>query len=169
MNRIVVVTVGVLMAAVLVLGTIDTLVWLPQYLAPGIPLDRIYAALAASSDLPSCIVSALIWLVFWAVLAAGYIAVMLPVHAVFVPVAGAARPLGTAAIGALLVGATGFFHWWSAFGMGMSVSDELPPGIGGTTPLGIAIVTGGLLAGVAGMLLGVAALVTRARRSPAAV
>ncbi len=167
-RRIVVATVGVLLAALLVLGTIDTFLWLPQYLAPGIPLSRIYAALAASSDLPSCILSPVIWLVFWGVLAAGYVAVMLPVHATFAPVTDAARLLGTTAIGVLLIGATGFFHFWSAFAMGMSVSDELPPGAGGTTPLGTVIVTGGMLAGVAGLLLGVVALVTRRRRSPAA-
>ncbi len=51
----------------------------------------------------------------------------------------AVRPVTAVALGCLLVGVTGFTHWFSAFGMGMSVSDELPPYAGGTTPLGAAL------------------------------
>lgn len=45
MQRVVVWVVGVLMAALLVLGTIDPLVWMPLHLAPTTPLDRIDVAL----------------------------------------------------------------------------------------------------------------------------
>jgi hypothetical protein len=69
--------------------------------------------------------------------------------------------LGAAVLGALLIGAVGFFHWWSAFGMAMSVSDELPPGVGGVTPLGAVIEGGGVLVGLAGAAFGVLALVLR--------
>ncbi len=158
-RRVVVGTVGVLLAAVLVLGTVDTLVWLPAYLAPGIPLDRIYAALGASGDLLSCTLAPVVWLVFWGVLGALYVVLLLPVHRAFARIG--LRTVAVAAIGALLLGAASFFQWWSAFAMAMSVSDALPPGVGGTTPLGMAIVLGGLVLLGIGAVLGVVVLATR--------
>ena len=159
MGRPVVVgTFGVVLAVVLTLGTVDTFVWLPQYLAPGIPLDRIYDALAASDDLPYTTTYAVAWLLFWTVLAAAYVALLLPASPRFRPAIAPVRPIAAAALGALLLGATGFLHWWSAFGMGMSVSDELPPYGGGTTPLGVVIVLGGVLSGVTGLVIAVVAL-----------
>lgn len=157
--------VGGLLAAVLVLGAIDTFVWLPEATAPSTPLDRIYAALGDSGDLIACVASPVIWFGFWAVLGTLFVATQLPAHPAFRPVL--LRPVSAAAIGLLLLGGAGFFHWWSAFAMGMSVSDELPPGYGTTTPVGVVIVLGGLLAIAVGALLGIAALVTRPRAAPA--
>lgn len=160
-------TAGVVLAAMLVLGTVDTLVWLPQYLAPTTPLDRILAVLSRSGDLPWVTSSAMLWLVFWSLLGALYVLLLLPGARAFRSAAERLGALGTAAIGCLLIGAAGFFHWWSAFGMGMSVSDELPPYIGGTTPFGAVLALGGLGVGVVGLLLGALAmgLGARSRRS----
>jgi hypothetical protein len=164
-RRLVVLAVAVVAAAVLVLGTLDTLVWMPQELAPTTPLAGIYGALDRSGDLPYCVGNAVVWAVLWSVMSIGYCALLLPAHPRLRSVIGSTGPFGAAALGALLLGAIGFFHWWSAFAMAMSVSDELPPGAGGTTGLGMVIVLGGLLAGVTGAVLGVIALVRTARRS----
>ena len=156
-------TVGVLLAAMLVLGTVDTLVWLPQFLAPTTPLDRIFAVLSRSGDLPSVTSSAMLWLVFWCLVSAAYVLLLLPGPRALRPAAERLGAVGAAALGCLLIGAAGFFHWWSAFGMGMSVSDELPPYNGGTTPLGAVLALGGVGAGLVGVLLGALALGLRAR------
>ena len=163
----VVLVTGALLAAVLVLGTIDTLVWLPQLTAPGIPLGRVYEALSASGDLPSVLVGAIGWLGIWTLLSALFVTLMLPVRPAFRPLPDGAGTLGVVAIACLLLGAVGFLHWWSAFAMGMSVSDELPPGTGRTTALGAALLLGGLLVGAVGVVLGVVALVAGARSRPA--
>ncbi|RIX30898.1 hypothetical protein [Amnibacterium setariae] len=100
-----------------------------------------------------------------ALMSIGHLAVLLPAHPRLRSVVEPTGPLAAAALGALLLGGAGFFHWWSAFATAMSVSDELPPGAGGTTGLGMLIVLGGLLAGVIGAVLGVVVLVRAARRS----
>ncbi len=156
---------GGLLAAMLAIGTVDTFVWLPEATAPSIPLERIYAALGDSGDLLACIASPVIWFGFWAVLGTLFVTAQLPAHPAFRPML--LRPVSAAALGLLLLGGVGFFHWWSAFAMAMSVSDELPPGYGTITPLGMVIVLGGLIAIAVGALLGVAALVSRPRAAPA--
>ncbi|GAA2748991.1 hypothetical protein [Amnibacterium kyonggiense] len=158
MLKVVGVVVGVLLVAVLVLGTLDSLVWMPQYLAPGIPLPTIYRTLSGSGDLLACLLSPVIWFLFWGALGSVYVLVLL--HRAFVVTA---RPVTAAALGAALLGGAGFFQWWSAFAMGNSVSDELPPGVGGTTPLGVVIVLGGLLLMVVAGALGLVAALTRKR------
>jgi hypothetical protein len=168
-QRLVVSGVGAVLVAMLVLGALDTLVWLPQHLAPGIPLDRIYDALSASRDLPSILVTVAVWFGFWAFWTALYVVLLLPALRVFRPLPELLRPIGVLAIGCLLIGAVGFFHWWSAFGMGMSVSDELPPGVGGLTPFGSKLELGAILVGFAGVFFGVLAIALRPRPAAAAV
>jgi hypothetical protein len=166
-QRLTVPVIGAVLAAMLVLGAIDTLVWLPQHLAPTTPLDRIYAVLGASSDRTAIVVSVAVWFGFWGFLSAWYVLFLLPALPAFRPLREHLRPLGVLAIGCLLIGAVGFFHWWSAFGMGMSVSDELPPGVGGLTPFGSKLEFYAILVGFAGVVLGALAIATRPR--PAAV
>ena len=89
--------------------------------------------------------------------------VLLPALLRLRPAAEGFGALRAAVLGCLLVGAVGFFHWWSAFGMGMSVSDELPPFTGGTTPFGVVLALGGMLVGLGGVLLGVLAPAVQAR------
>ena len=168
-RRVVVLAVGVVATAMLVLGTLDTLVWMPQQLAPGIAPERITAALEASGDLPYVTASALVWLVFWALVTAAYVVVLLPAVPRLRPAIDAVRPITVVAFGAVLLGAVGFLHWWSAFGMGMSVSDELPPYVGGTTVLGAALALGGLLLGAVGFVVGIVAILTSGRSRPVAV
>jgi len=164
-RRLVVLVVAVVALAVLVLGSVDTLVWLPQELAPTTPLADVYGALDRSGDLPYSVGNAVVWAGLWSAATVGYLALLVPERPRPRAASGPTGPLAAAAVGALLLGAIGFLHWWSAFSMAMSVSDELPPGAGGTTGLGAAIVLGGVLAGLAGAVLGLLVLIRPARRA----
>ena len=155
--------VGVLLVAMLVLGTVDTLVWLPEHLAPTTSLDGIYAGLTAADDMPFAVLGVPVWIVFWAVLGTAYVLLLLPGVRALRPAAEGVGALGAAALGCLLLGAVGVFHWWSAFGMGMAVSDDLPPGVGGTTPFGVVLALGGVIVGLVGVVLGALVLGLRAR------
>ncbi|MFC7431558.1 MULTISPECIES: hypothetical protein [unclassified Agrococcus] len=107
--------------AVTAVGVLDGLVWMPMTLAPGIPLDVIYAELERQGE-----DGGIPMVVAWGVVAT-----------LGVVVAGAAalrRRHGAAAAAALTlapaVSALLVLQWWE-FAMGMSVSDALPPYAGG--------------------------------------
>ena len=156
---------GGLLAALLVLGTIDTLLWLPESLAPGSSIGRIYAGIAITDDLAFAIVPAVLWLVVWGIVSTAYVLLAFPFPRALTPVADAAGPIRGAGIGGLILGLAAFFHWWSAFAMGMSVADTQLGDGGGTSPVGAAIVVIGAVAVVAGLVLTIAAGAL-GRRSP---
>jgi hypothetical protein len=157
----------VLLLVLLVIGTVDTFVWLPLHLAPGFSLGRIYAGIDQTDDLAFAIVPAVLWSVFWAIATALYVLLAFPAVRVLAPAANAVRPVVAAGLGGILIGLASFFHWWSAFAMGMSVADtDLGPG-GGTSPVGVGIVVVGAVAGVAGVVLTIGGLIPRRGPAPA--
>jgi hypothetical protein len=166
-RRIVVGVMGGLLAALLVLGTVDTLVWLPESLAPGSSIGRIYSGISLTDDLAFAVVPAVLWLVVWGIVTmASVLPAFLP--RAFVPVADAVGPVRGAGIGGLILGLAACSHWWSAFPMGMSVADTQLGAGGGTSPVGAVIVAIGAVVGVAGLVLTIAAGAL-GRRSPPAL
>lgn len=134
----------------LVWGVIDNLVWMPQLIAPSIPLDEIYAVLTKAGSAPGVAVPPVLWFLFWGAAALAYLLVFLPAHRHLRRVTDAVAPLAVVGIGVALFGAMAFFQWWSGFAIGMEVSDELPPGVGNTTPFGMFCFTGGFLIALTG-------------------
>lgn len=147
----------------LVLGMIDTLVWMPQYIAPTTRLDRIYQVLADAGSAGGVVLSPVLWLLFWAAVGAAYVIVFLPARPKFHPVVAAVPMVSLIGIGLLVFGAMAFFQWWSGFAMGMEVSDDLPPGVGASTPFSLFCFTGGFLIALGGGALWLAGA-TRAVR-----
>lgn len=143
---------AVVYAAWLVVGVVDNLVWMPQLIAPTTPLDEIYAVLTRAGSAPGVAIAPILWLVFWAIAGAIYLTVLLPAHPRFQAVAGPTSWLIVVGSGLTLFGAMAFWQWGSGFGMGMEVSDELPPYVGNTTPFGQFCVYGGFLITLLGAL-----------------
>ena len=166
-RRIVVGVTGGLLAALLVLGTIDTLVWLPQDLAPGNSIGRISAGIALTDDLAFAVVPAVLWLVVCGIVSTVSVLLAFPFPRALAPVADVVGPLRAAGIGGLILGLAACFHWWSAFAMGMSVADTQLGDGGGTSPVGKVIVLLGAVAGVAGLVLTVVAGLPRRKPGPA--
>ena len=147
----------------LVLGMVDTLVWEPQYVAPTTPLDRIYQVLTDAGSARGVVASPVLWLLFWAAIGAAYLIVFLPAHPKFDPVAAAVPLISLIGIGLIVFGAMAFFEFWSGFAMGMEVSDDLPPGVGASTPFSLFCLTGGFLIALGGGALWAASLLRAAR------
>lgn len=107
--------------AVVAVGVLDGLVWLPLALAPGMELGAIYAELARQDEdhgIPM--------VVAWGVVAAAGVMVAAAAALRRRHRASAAAALALApVVPALLV-----LQWWE-FAMGMSLSDALPPYTGG--------------------------------------
>lgn len=151
----------------LVLGVVDNLVWMPRLIAPSTPLAQIYSVLADAGSAPGVVIAPVLWFLFWEVAGLVYLGIFLPVHRVFRRVAASMSAMSVLGIGLALFGAMAFFEWISGFGMGMEVSDELPPYVGNTTPFGLFCFTGGaLIALIGGALWLIGTL--RAGRSPVA-
>ncbi len=153
---------GILLIATEVLGVCDALIWTPQDLAPQVPLERIGATLASDGDLDWAVATFAPWPVVWSVLTALYLLVFVPLRRSLAPFAQRVPKLLACSIGLVLVGLAVFFQWWSEFAIAMSVSDALPPGVGGTSRFGHVFLGAGFIAGVAGVV-GLAAAVLRAR------
>jgi hypothetical protein len=136
--------------SLLVIGVLDTLVWMPQYIAPTTPLNRIYSVLADAGSLGGVVLSPVLWLLLWGVVGLAYLVVFLPVHPKFRRVGAAVPLLSVVGIGLVVVGAMAFFQWWSGFAMGMEVSDELPPGVGASTPFSLFCFIGGSFVALTG-------------------
>jgi hypothetical protein len=139
---------------------------MPQYIAPTTPLDRIYSVLADAGSLRGVVLSPVLWLLFWAAVGSAYLVLFLPARPRFRSTATAVPLSSVIGIGLVVFGATAFFQWWSGFAMGMEVSDELPPGVGASTPFSLVCLGGGFLLALAGgaVLLASAARTTRSRR-----
>ena len=113
--------------AVVALGAIDGLVWMPLAIAPGYTLPEIHAAMEAVGEGAGSVAFIAAWAVFWG-LAALTPTVLALSGRTWLGRLDVRRVWGVA----LLVGAGAiFFQWWATFSMGMSVSDTLPPFRGG--------------------------------------
>jgi hypothetical protein len=139
---------------------------MPQYIAPTTPLDRIYSVLADAGSLRGVVLSPVLWLLFWAAVGLTYLVLFLPVRPRSRPAAAAISLSNVIGIGLIVFGAMAFFQWWSGFAMGMEVSDDLPPGVGASTPFSLVCLGGGFLIALIGgaVLLASAARASRSRR-----
>jgi len=165
-RRVIVAGFGVAYVSLLVVGMVDTLVWMPQYIAPTTPLSRIYSVLADAGSLRGVVLSPVLWLLFWAAVGSAYLVLFLPVRPRFRPAAAAVSLSNVIGIGLVVFGAMAFFQWWSGFAMGMEVSDDLPPGVGASTPFSLVCLGGGFLIALTGgaVWLASTARATRSRR-----
>ena len=106
-------------------GALDLLIWSPQAMAPDYTLDEIWAALPPP-ELAAGMAFSIIWIVFWTAATLVYLAGAISV------LGRAARPStrSLTAAGLLLVAGAVFFQFVAGFGIGMSISDTLPPYVG---------------------------------------
>lgn len=141
---------AVVYGAALVLGVLDDLIWLPQLIAPSVPLGEIYAVLGRVGSAPGVVAPVVLWFLFWGAAGLACLVLLLPAHDAFRRVADSATPAETLGVAMTLLGTMMFFEWCSGFGMGMEVSDELPPYVGDTTPFGLLCLGGGFLIAVMG-------------------
>jgi|SRR5690554_1569954 len=113
---------SVMILAVVILGAIDGLVWMPLAIAPGYSLSEIHDAMEARGEGALSVPMMVVWAVFWG------LAAVIPVALVSIqrPELGRMSARTVWAIGLMIGSAAIFFQWWAAFSMGMSVSDTLP-------------------------------------------
>ncbi len=137
--------------ATVVIGGLDLLVWSPLAIAPGYTLEEIWAALTPA-DLAVGIGSAVGWIVFWSLITVAYIA------GAVVVLGRAGRPSSRmfAAAGLLLIAGAVFFQFIAGFSLGMSISDTLPPYVGGGSDIRAWYAMAGQLALVASLILSIA-------------
>ena len=100
--------------ALVVLGTVDMLVWNPLAMVPGAALDEIYAGIGAG--LTGDLVFIIVWAVFWGAL--GFTPIVLT-RPRFVRLGAHAIVVVTL----VLAGAAIFFKFWAGFGIGMDIAD----------------------------------------------
>jgi hypothetical protein len=145
---------AIMIAAWAVLGAVDTLVWMPQTLAPTTSLPDAYAAMADIGDVP--------WVVPWPLLCA---VVGLAVAALVArrPSRSGSTP-NRLGIALLAVGVLTFAWAWSALPMGLWLSDHLPPYEGGLSLFGGLATWVGTAAAVVGAVLVVVAWARGASR-----
>jgi hypothetical protein len=108
-----------LVIAVVIVGTIDLLVWNPVAKAPGLELSAIYALMASRDgfDFTGNAVFVGVWAVFWSGLA--LLVVVLAAHRT----GSALTPRRLAIVILGLVGGAIFFRFFAGFGLGMSIAD----------------------------------------------
>lgn len=112
---------------VVVLGAIDGLVWMPLAIASDYTLPEIHAAMNAVGEGSGSVGLIVAWAVLWGIAAVVPALLGLHPHLRRGPANGRLVVLVALLIG---VGAI-FSQWWATFSMGMSVSDTLPPYVGG--------------------------------------
>lgn len=154
-----------LMLAVIVLGSIDLLVWNPLAKVPGTELSTIYALMAERDgfSLQPTLVALVVWVVFWTV--PTLLITALAVHRA----GGPLTPRRLAIAMLALVGAAIFCRFFTGFGIGMSIADTFytSGGDGSAVSAALAIV-GQLSFAAAAILLGWAPRVV-VRRAESAV
>ncbi|MBG6054968.1 hypothetical protein IWX81_001379 [Salinibacterium sp. CAN_S4] len=137
--------------ATVALGALDLLVWSPQAMAPDYALGEIWAALPPA-ELAAGMAFVIIWIVFWTVATLVYLAGGISV------LGRAARPStrSLTSAGLLLVAGAVFFQFFAGFGIGMSISDTLPPFRGGGSDIRAWCAMLGQLSLVASLVLSIA-------------
>jgi MFS family permease len=116
---------GASLVAVIALGAADLLVWSPEAIAPGWSSAHIFATLSPQ-DRWRGLAAVAIWLYWWLAVSVTFmIAAAVPRTRRRV----SASTLATIAL-AIAAGAIGF-HVWAGFGLGMNISDTIPPFVGG--------------------------------------
>lgn len=144
---------GVLVVAVGILGSLETLVWAPLAMT-----DDAYD-LAAIEGIVGAEVFASARIVMIAWVLAGVAAVG---GMAWVVRQGASLPV-VLLIGAVLLWLGPFSLVWAGFGLGNTISDEVPPYVGSWSPVGFALHWFGVAAFVAVLGFGVLALVRAVR------
>ena len=146
----VILTSALTLVAVLV-GALDLVVWSPQAQAPGYTLDEIWAALPAAG-LAYDMAFVIVWIVFWSVAALVYLAGGISL------LGRAARPStrSLTSAGVLLIAGAVFFQFFAGFGIGMSISDTLPPFAGGGSSVRAWYAMVGQISLVASLMLSIA-------------
>lgn len=137
--------------ATVAVGALDLLDWSPRAMAPGYTLDEIWAALPPS-ELAAGMAFSIVWIVFWTVATLIYLAGGISM------LGRAARPStrSLASAGLLLVAGAVFFQFFAGFGIGMSISDTLPPFTGGGSDIRAWYAMVGQLSLVASLVLSIA-------------
>jgi hypothetical protein len=126
---VVYVVICVLVLAVMVLGALETMVWSPLAMTePQFDLGRIYAIVG-----PVTVVGTFVSLWVWAALGIG---VTTAAGLLMLQPRRPAPPLAVIAVGATLLLLGSFARFWADFGMGNTVSDEVPPFRGLQSPVG---------------------------------
>ncbi|GMA28903.1 hypothetical protein [Arenivirga flava] len=144
---------GVLVIAIGLLGSLETLVWAPLAMTDdAYDLADIEGIVGAE-----VFAAARIVMIVWAL--AGIAAV---VGMAWVVRQGASLPV-VLLIGAALVWLGPFSLVWAGFGLGNTISDEVPPYVGSWSPVGFALHWFGVAAFVAVLGFGVLALVRAVR------
>jgi hypothetical protein len=155
------VVVCVLVLAVIVLGSLETMVWSPLAMTdPQYDLGRIYAIVG-----PVTVVGSLVTLWVWAALGIG------ATTAAGLLLLARRRPaplLAVIAIGATLLLLGSFARFWADFRMGNDVSDEVPPYRGLQSPVGELLYAFGAAMVPVLAVIGVVALVRALLRRRAA-
>lgn len=140
----------VALAALLVLGAVDLLVWSPLARTEGLRLDEIYAGLSAPDRILG-ISHIVLWVVFWFAAAATF--------AVAMTIAGRRRGVSRRTVVTIALGlaaAIVFFQFWAGFSLGMSIADTLPPYRGGISGFGYLYALVGQLCLVGAILFSIA-------------
>lgn len=151
--------------ALLAFGAYETLVLSPEKMAPDYTLAEIYAMLTPA-DRSYGIAMALIWFVFWALAAAVLLTLCLLRGRLARPLNVLLTPRRVLVYALLLGSVILFFHSWSGFSLGMSISDTVPPMAGGRSWQGRLLTVVGAAMFVAAVLL--ALVPGRVRPAPAA-
>ncbi|MET0162777.1 MAG: hypothetical protein ABW204_08995 [Microbacteriaceae bacterium] len=126
---VVYVVICVLVLAVMVLGALETMVWSPLAMTdPQYDLGRIHAIVG-----PVTVVGTVISLWVWAAFGIG---LTTAAGLLMLQPRRPAPPLAVIAVGATLLLLGSFARFWADFGMGNTVSDEVPPFRGLQSPVG---------------------------------
>ncbi len=146
-----------LVLAVIVLGSLETMVWSPLAMTdPEYDLERIYGIVG-----PVTVVGSLVSLWIWAAFG---IALTVGAGVLLLQRRWTAPPLMVMATGATLLLLGSFARFWADFGMGNTVSDEVPPYRGLLSPVGEVLYGFGAAMLPVLLVLGVIALVGAVRR-----
>lgn len=121
-------------------------------MAPDYTLAEIYAMLTPA-DRGHGIAMALIWLVFWVLAAVLLLVLCLLRGRLAAPLNVLLSPHRVLVYSLLLGSVILFFQGWSGFSLGMSISDTVPPMVGGRSWQGQLLTVAGAALFVAGVLL----------------
>lgn len=116
---------GASLLAIIALGTADLLVWSPEAIAPGWSSAHIFATLSPQ-DRWGGLAAVAMWLYWWLAVSVSF------VLAAAVPRTRRRVSEPTLTTIALAIAAgTMCMHLWAEFGLGMNISDTIPPYVGG--------------------------------------
>lgn len=138
----------VLTLVIVTAGVLHITVWNPLARVPGLSLDEIYQAMAASNETP---VAGLIigWASFWSTAS-----LTLPILAGIPRLSSFFTTRRLIVTGLLVAGATASFHWVAGFNMGMSLADTFMTSGADAAMTGPVIAIVGQIVLVAALLVG---------------